>query len=100
MTDRRLQAAILATTLATLVTSTALAVDSHPTDTPFETPGGNTATPVFDSGFVVIAEDQSNDTAFIVIAEDNTNDAGFLVPVVDEPDPANTPPFPQIEGTP
>ena len=33
-----------------------------------------------DPGFVVIAEDRSNDTAFVVIAEDRSNDTGFLVP--------------------
>jgi hypothetical protein len=37
-----------------------------------------------DPGFVVIAEDRSNDTAFVVIAEDRSNDTGFLVPSDDD----------------
>ena len=100
MKERRLRPAIVATTLATLLTSTALAVDSRPTDELIAPPAAAPATPVFDSGFVVIAEDRSNDEAFIVIAEDHTNDAGFLRPVPADDEPANPPPLPTLDSTP
>lgn len=84
MLNRITRGAIGALVLATTVTTSVLATDeTGPEHVPFPfTPASEWgATPeLIDPGFVVVAEDKSNDTAFVVIGDDQTNDAGFLVP--------------------
>lgn len=88
MRDRRVRGIALSTLLATLLTTSALAMQDEHTD---PQAGGIVEDGAdirsIDPGFVREFEDQSNDTGFVMIVEDRSNDTGFLLPHAGTPEP-------------